>query len=296
MDRTKRNVAALGALTILGIIVFFWGLYFLLGSTIGRGGMDVVALMPTGGGLKRGNPVSFQGVQLGTVRDIELVPNRGVAVMLRMNQRVPLSADTRAIVYGDVFGAHSIEIVPGKAAVKLEKGDTIMGEVAPALADAAVGLTGTARSVLQRADSILSYEAIENIHATARSLPGSAEQLRAALIELRQAAAVLRSTAQEVRDARTGAALNAALTRIDEGAREISTGARTITTAAATLNTSIVSLQSVLAKVDRGEGTLGRLVNDTSLYAQLNGAAREFRALAVDIRANPRRYVDLKIF
>lgn len=289
MDRTKRNVAALGALTVLGIAVFFWGLYFLLGSTIARGGMDVVARLSTGGGLKRGDRVIYEGVILGSVRDIELETGRGVAATLRLNHKLSLPADTRAVVTGDVFGAHNIEVVPGKALVKLEKNDTIPGEIAPALTDAAIALTGTARSVLQRADSILSYEAIANLHATARSLPGSADQLRAVLIELRQASAALRTTAQEVRDAKTGAALNAAITRIDEGAR-------TITTAATSLNTSIGSLQSVFSKIDRGQGTLGRLVNDTSLYAELHGAAHEFRALAADIRANPKKYVDLRLF
>lgn len=296
MDRTKRNIAALGALTILGVAVFFWGLYFLLGSTIARGGMDVVVKMPEGGGLKRGDRVIYQGVILGAVRDIDLQPGRGVAIKARLNQQIPLPADTRAIVTGDVFGAHNIQIVPGKALVKLEKGDTIEGEVAPALTDEAAGLASTARSVLSRADSMLSYEAIANIHATARSLPGSAEQLRATLVELRQASAALRGSARELRDAKTGAALKEAGERLNAAIARIDGGAESITKAANSLNTSIVSLQSVFAKIDRGEGTLGRLVNDTSLYAQLNGAAREFRALAADIKANPKRYVDLRLF
>ena len=288
MDRTKRNVAALGALTIVAIAVFFWGLYYLLGNSVLRGGMNVYVASTSGGGLKRGDRALLQGVIVGSVKDINLGQNKVVAT-LRLNQKLPLPADTRALITGDVFGAHTIELVPGRALVKLEKGDTLPGEVAPVLSEAAVGLTGSARTVLARADSLLSLETIANLHATTSQLPASAAQLRATLEEMRAASVALRLTAQELHDARTGAALNAAITRIDEGAQ-------TITTAANSLNRSILSMESVFAKIDRGTGTLGRLVNDTSLYSELHGAARDIRALAADIKANPKKYLDVRIF
>ena len=69
--------------------------------------------------------------------------------------------------------------------VKLEKGDTLRGMNAQALAEAATELSATARNVLISADSLLSPQAIQDIHATTSILPGSAEQLRSAFIELR---------------------------------------------------------------------------------------------------------------
>jgi len=289
MDKTKRNVAALGLLTILAIGIFFWGLYYLLGNSILRGGMEVYVSMPSGGGLKRGDRALYHGVIVGSVKEIELLPQGGVLATLRLNETLPLPADTRAAVSGDVFGAHTIELVPGRAMVHLEKGDTVRGEITPALMDEAAGLTGSARSVLERADSLLSVEAISNLHATSAILPGSARELRAALTELHAASLALRRTAEGVEQAKTAQAMTAAIGRIDEGAREI-------TTAAQSLNQSIVSMQSVFNKIDRGNGTLGRLVNDTSLYAELHGAAHDLRALAADIKANPKRYLDIRIF
>ncbi|HEX6559086.1 MAG TPA: MlaD family protein, partial [Longimicrobiales bacterium] len=215
MDRTKRNVAALGLLTILAIGTFFWGLYFLLGNSILRGGMEVYVAMPSGGGLKRGDRALYHGVIVGSVKEIDLLPAGGVLATLRLTQDLPLPADTRAAVTGDVFGAHTIELVPGRAMVHLEKGDTVRGEITPALADAAVGLTGSARSVLERADSLLSIEAIGNLHATSATLPGSARELRAALAELHAASAALRRTAEGIENARTAQAMNTAISRID---------------------------------------------------------------------------------
>ena len=289
MDKTKRNVAALGALTILAIFIFFWGLYYLLGNSVLQKGMDVYVRMPNAGGLKRGDRVLLQGVIVGSVKDMVLQPQQGVVATLRLTQKLPLPADTRATITGDVFGAHTISLDPGHALVKLERGDTLEGELTPQLMDEATGLTGTARNVLSHADSLLSVEAIANLHATAAALPGSAEQLRATLLEMRQAAVALRKTSEELRDAKTGAALDSAITRINVGAQSINTAAQS-------LNTSILSLQSVFSKIDRGQGTLGRLVNDTSLYAELNGAAHEFRSLAADIQKNPKKYLDVRIF
>jgi phospholipid/cholesterol/gamma-HCH transport system substrate-binding protein len=289
MDNTRRNVVALGALTILAVGLFVFGLYYLLGSPLLKGGMDVVVMLESGGGLKRGDRVTLQGVNVGAVRGVQLNGPQGVTATLRLSDDLPLPADTRASVRGDVFGAHTVELLPGTAMVKLEPGDTLRGMNAPALAEAATELSATARSVLIRADSLLSPDAVADIHATAAILPGSAEQLRAAFTELRLAAAALKRTTESLDQANTGPALSAAIGRIDESARAM-------TAVAAQMERSLAPLQSVFAKVDQGQGTLGRLVNDTSLYAELNGAARELRALTADIKANPKRYVTIEVF
>ena len=289
MENTRRNVAALGALTILAVALFVFGLYYLLGSPLLKGGMDVVVMLETGGGLKRGDRVTLQGVNVGAVRAVRLNGPQGVTAILRLNDDLPLPADTRASVRGDVFGAHNVELIPGTAMVKLEAGDTLRGMNAPALAEAATELSATARNVLIRADSLLSPQAVADIHATTSILPSSAEQLRAAFIELRLAAAALKRTTESLDQANTGPALAAAINRIDQSARAMSA-------VAAQMEKSLTPLQSVFSKVDQGQGTLGRLVNDTTLYSELNGAARELRALATDIKANPKRYITVEIF
>jgi phospholipid/cholesterol/gamma-HCH transport system substrate-binding protein len=143
--------------------------------------------------------------------------------------------------------------------------------------------------VLTRANELLSPQAVADIHATAAVLPASAEQLRAAFTELRLASAALRRTTEGVEEAKTGQALASAIGRVDESARAL-------TAVAAAMERSVGSLESVFAKIDRGDGSLGRLINDTTLYSQLNGAAREIRALAADMKANPKRYLTIDVF
>lgn len=69
-----------------------------------------------------------------------------------------------------------------------------------------------------------------------------------------------------------------------------------MTAAAGTMDRSLNSLASVLQKVDNGTGTLGRLVNDSSLYRDLSQAAREVAGLAADVKQRPGRYVSIKVF
>jgi phospholipid/cholesterol/gamma-HCH transport system substrate-binding protein len=72
--------------------------------------------------------------------------------------------------------------------------------------------------------------------------------------------------------------------------------ALTLNRTSVALDRAATSLEAVLARVNAGEGTLGRLSRDDSLYVALTRAASEIGLLAADIRANPRKYLNLEIF
>lgn len=289
MDKRNRNMIAIGLLTIVGAVVFFWGLYFLLGNPIFTRGQDMVLALDDGGGLKRGDVVHLQGVAVGSVQDVSLSETHGVIAQIRLEPEIVLPADTRAAVTGDVFGAHMVDLRPGKALVRLEEGDTIRGVADPGPLELAAGLGVQARAILSSADSLLSPGTIADVHATTAELPASAQELRAAFRELRLASAALRRTAEDVEEARTGDQVNLAV-------RQVERSADALTAAANAMERSVGSLESVLAKIDQGQGTLGRLVNDSSLYIVFNQTLREMGALATDIRERPSRYINLKIF
>lgn len=289
MDNRKRNLTALGLLTVVATALFFWGLYYLLGNPVLKGGMDILVALDNGAGLKRGDRVHLQGVEVGSVRSVQLAGARGVVVEVRLRDDFELPADTRAAISGDVFGAHTLELVPGEALVRLEQNDTIGGAAAAALPELAADLGERARSALNAVDALLSPAAVADVHATAAILPEGAAELRSAFAELRLAATALRRTAENVESARTSDAVNAAVA-------EVELSARALTEAATTMQRSLGSLASVMSKIDDGQGTLGLLVNDSSLYHELNNTLREMRALTTDIRERPGRYINLRVF
>lgn len=289
MDKRKRNLTAVGLLTVIAAIAFVWGTYWMLGTPILRRGMDVTVALADGGGLKRSDKVQLQGVEVGIVRTVRLGPDGGVIVELRLHDDIVLPSDTRAVVSGDVFGAHIVNLVPGRSMIKLGERDTIRGGSAPQLTQLANDLGARVESVLISADSLLSPSTVRDVHATAAELPASAHELRIAFAELRLAAAALRRSSENVESAQAGTAISSAVSEVEQTARAL-------TAAAGRMEQSIGSLASVMGKIDRGHGTLGRLVNDSTTFFELNHTLREVRALATDIRQRPGRYITVRIF
>ncbi|SVB40853.1 uncharacterized protein METZ01_LOCUS193707, partial [marine metagenome] len=62
------------------------------------------------------------------------------------------------------------------------------------------------------------------------------------------------------------------------------------------LDSATESLRSVLARIDSGQGTLGRLSTDEALYESLNSAAETLAVLLKDLQENPSKYINLSIF
>jgi len=289
MDKRTRNLAAIGLLMLVAGGLFVWGLYFLMGNPIWRGTTDVVLMLEDAAGLKRNDRVQVNGVQVGAVREVRLESPSRVRVDLRLDEGIQLPADTRARLKADVFGTTTVELVPGSDARILAEGDTIRGLAVRALPDLVATLGGQAESILTSADRLLAPEVVADLRAVAAAMPAGAQEMLTLLREMRAAAESLRRTAKQVEDAETGAALAASL-------EELQRSARAFTSAASAMEQSFTSLASIMAKIDSGDGTLARLVNDPGLYAELEGALREVRLLATDVRENPKRYVTIDVF
>jgi phospholipid/cholesterol/gamma-HCH transport system substrate-binding protein len=296
MDAKRRNIIAVGALTVGAAIVFVWGMYYLLGNPILRGGLDVMVLVEDAAGVKRGDRVFVQGVDIGWVREIDLNRQNEVVIGARLRGDLELPADTRASVLGDVFGAHSVQLLPGQSRTLLEAGDTIRGSAVPPITALAADISAQAMRILGRTDSLLSPATVENVRATMASLPAGAVEMQAAMTEFRLAAAALRRTVTGVEEARTGEAVAGAVAEVERSAQALTAAANSMQSTLVTMERTMGSFAGVMDKVDRGEGTLGRLVNDSTLYLEFNQMLREMGALAADVRERPGRYINLRIF
>jgi phospholipid/cholesterol/gamma-HCH transport system substrate-binding protein len=289
MEHQIRNLTALGLLVLAAAAFSVWGFFFLMGDPIFVPGEEVVVAMDSGAGLHRGDRVQLNGVQVGSVRGVDLRRDGQVDVRVKIEEGIRLPADTRVIARADMFGAATMELIPGEALVMLQRGDTIRGYSQQGLPALATELGGQARVLLAAADSLLSPAAVADLKNTAAVLPGVATQLQSAFAELTMAAASLRRMAEEMERAQAGAGTASTLA-------EIRGSAQAATSTLLTMDQSLHSFASVMAKIDRGEGSLGRMVNDTTLYGEMSATLREVRELTADVKENPRKYVTVRVF
>ena len=177
----------------------------------------------------------------------------------------------------------------------LAEGDTIYAAGgAPGLQDLAGDLGDQASSVLTQVNTLLSDSMIADAQAGIGSFAGGMEELEVLLEResesIEQLIQGLSATSEQLRQATSGPALERSLANID------SLTAR-LAEASEDLDATSASLASVLEKVDRGEGSLGLMVNDTTLYVNLNAtlenlatATEEIALLTRDIRERPQHY------
>jgi phospholipid/cholesterol/gamma-HCH transport system substrate-binding protein len=90
--------------------------------------------------------------------------------------------------------------------------------------------------------------------------------------------------------------LNLASADLREMAAQLRKSASSVTRTASSFESMVGHTDSVMVKIDRGQGTLGLIVNDARLYRDADSLLVTLRALAADLKAHPSRYVNVKVF
>jgi phospholipid/cholesterol/gamma-HCH transport system substrate-binding protein len=163
---------------------------------------------------------------------------------------------------------------------------------------AARELRGSIRNIAELS-SVLSH----TVRAHASDLDSLSGQLRTAVGSLNRTSATVERMAQEVdtspmrgqvRKIVDDAAASAAELRL--ASRQIRDLSERFARSQARLDAFLANGDSVLAKINAGQGSLGLLVNDPSLYRRSDSVMVQLQALIADIKANPKKYVSIKIF
>ncbi len=283
-----------GIFVLLGLLSVVVALFLLTDPATLRGRYMLVTLVDNAGGVRRGDPIQMRGVNVGRVHGFEMQPDERVAITMEMDGEWKIPADSRTVMGASgIFGGRTLEIEPGSSREALQSGDTLPGGVG-----ASSGLLGNvdelgdkANSVLGRIQTLLDSGTVSSVQTSATELESLLGQLstmtreqRTTLSRLTQSMA---STAEEMEGA--GPDARRAIARADSAMAVLSeTGA--------SLDRAAASLRTLLDRIERGEGTLGRLSSDDALYVNMNRAAESIAALVDDIRANPSRYINLSIF
>lgn len=259
--------------------------------------MQIEVLFPSVGGLLRGDRVLVSGYELGTVRGIALTPT-GVKTTVSLDREIVLNEDYRIdITIMNFTGEMGINISPGNGPPLPKPYGVLEGQPPLDLAMLAQPAIEAMNSVQQIADTLRSI--LPPLVAASQGVINRTDLVLAELgSEIVTGREALAATLADVQDAMTAA--QHMMSNLDE---RFGAAAHDAERMFGSLTATSDSLRRMIAKIDTAEGTLGRLISDSTLYVQLtaataklDSAATSIDSLATDVRRNPRRYVRFSLF
>ncbi len=291
MDLHYRQEITVGTLMLTGVAAFVLGTMWLSGKESRSGKRIVNVQFADVGNMKAGNPVKVSGVQLGKVDEIAFRDVGDVLVTLNLDPRIAPKKDATAQLSAvGLVGDVVIVFDPGKAAEPLGPNDVIKGTTERGIMDIGGELSGEAKATMVSLREVANKDLADDLRKTLQSFQrlantytGPASELNSTMIQLRQLSARVDSVLASTDLSRVVTNADSTSVRFGRLADQYTaTGAR---------------LDSLLMKMNRGEGTLGKLMTDTSMYNQLTDLSRSLKEFLDDLKKHPGKIpVTVKIF
>jgi len=295
-----------GLLAVVALVALAIGFNFLRGSNLLSNDRTYYAIYPKVDGLNVGAPVILNGIKVGQVKNLELQPemNNSVRASIELEKGVTVGDSTKAGLSGSLLGSKTITLVLGPNSKQFSGGETLKTTTAVSLTDVvqarATVLLDTVNSTLAHLNGFLNKDAQTNIQGTLVGARQSTEALQQ-LIASNQANInqITRNLAQ------MSAALNKSTAKLDRIANNFTQLSDSLKSAPigptmrnlnATMAEAQTSLKGVSTALNDKKGSLGKLINDTLLYNNLNATAASSNELISDMKANPKRYVHFSVF
>jgi phospholipid/cholesterol/gamma-HCH transport system substrate-binding protein len=295
MDLHYRREAAVGAMVVVAVAIFVLGTMWLGGRSLDTRRGTVRVEFPDAGNLKRGNPVKVSGVTMGNVEDIRYQDVGRVLVTVSLDPRIQPRADASATMSAiGLVGDVVVNFHPGTASEALPAGRIVPGTVDEGFMGAGADLAAEASALLANLRGVDAQRLADDLHATLTSVQRLANTYadtdRGPAGELRGMMSDLRSLSRRMDSLLASPMLDRALANAD-----------TLTSRLGLLTDQFsgtaTRLDSLLARVNRGEGTAGRIATDTTLYVQLTELSSSLREFIDDLRKNPGKLtVQVRIF
>lgn len=291
--------ARVGLFVLIAGIAFVVIMFMLTDPATFRGRYKVTTSVEDAMGLRSGDPVQMRGVNIGRVDQFEMAPNnRDVVIVLEIEGEwaIPDGSHTRLVSSG-LLGGRTIEVVPGSGP-RLPARSHIPGSIVKGLFDDTEALGEKGEAVLDQIRSLLSDSTISSLGRSAQDLEALLRDLadvtRTESGSIKEMIASLNRAAEGLEGMtaggpETGADLASAATYADSLLQHMNQ-------ASIRLDEAAGSLEEILGRMERGEGTLGQLSTNDSLYHTLTATVESVRLLMEDLRENPGRYINLSIF
>lgn len=294
---------------IFGVAMIFaaWaGIRFLQGLDIFSRNAVYYAAYDQINGVQTASPITMKGVKIGTVTGISFDPRKSQNVVLQftVKRQYRIPTDSEAKIYSDgLMGGKAIEIIYGAADEYLQSGDTLRSVRERDLMDMAGSeLEFFKQKVSQVTDNLA--RTLDNLNrlleTNAQHISGTLENLDTMTGDLSGLLASERRNLQAAVENLTefSVMLGENAPRVDSMMGNLNRITRELAEAgfARELSETVAGMNALLERIDRGEGTVGRLLNDPALYESLERASDNLASLLADLEQYPGRYVHFSLF
>ncbi|MDP2423846.1 MAG: MCE family protein, partial [Bacteroidales bacterium] len=236
-------------------------------------------------------------------------------VKMLTSREVLVPINSKVIIYShDLMGSRAINLILGKSPIMAQNGDTLVSGVQATLQEEvnrqvqpikkkAEDLLLSIDSVVTTIQTVLNADARSNLAQSFESIRQTISTLEHTTYtidtlvqtERKRMAIILENIESITTNLRNN---NKILTNTIHNIHAVtdSLTATNIRQTFTKLETTLDHLNSVLVKIDNAEGTLGILINDPSLYRELESSSNQLNQLIEDMKLNPKRYLHFSVF
>lgn len=289
-----------GTLVLLAVLGFVFGTMWLSGRSASTKDLLQIRFADVRG-LKRASAVRVSGVSVGRVEVIEFQEVGKVLVSVSVSDKVVPKVDAEAMIVAvGLVGDFAVDIDPGTGA-PLPEGAIIEGTREVGFTELGAGLGGRADTVLAGLQQVVSPEMVAKLQATLTSLQGTmaAAQRTMALYanasqgptaELTRTMVEFRELSRQLNTTLANPSLQRTISNSDSLTANFSAMAKS-------LAATSTRMDSLLAKVNAGEGSLGKFATDSALYWAIVKATGQLDSLMAEIKKNPGKIpITIKLF
>ena len=300
----------IGLLATISLVIFFTGFYFLKGADIFSNEREYYCYYNNVDGLLTSANVQIKGLNVGHVSHMQLEGGKGVRVSIMISKTIALPEGTVASLQSlDLLGTKIITLTPGSGPGTLQKGaelitekqggivDNVSAELTPRLQEMKTTIIAL-DTALAGINDVVGIQNQKVITAALQSIKTTADNMAALSAALSNESGEISSILHNLNSVTANLAKNndtikQILSNVDNVTRQLSNAP--IQKTFANLQDVTTQLHDVMNKINKGEGSLGKLVNDKALYDNLTHSLQTLDNLMADINKHPSHYINVNI-
>ncbi|MGL2964397.1 MlaD family protein [Flavobacterium sp. RSB2_4_14] len=289
-------------LVIASILLFIWGYSFLKGRDLLSSYNKYYVKYSNVDGLTPSSPVTINGLVVGKVMSIKLDEQWNSLVELQINGDYQITKGSVAELYSPgPIGGKQIAIIPNITTSEIApSGEFLVSSIKLGLTEV---VSNEIKPIKEKLDKVLENANVMLLginqvldEKTKQNLRNSLDNLNATLAEFKDASV----SVNQLLDDNKGK-ISSTMSNFDKASANLKTMSDSLANAnigqtVKNLEKTLACVDEIMADIQSGKGTLGKLAKDETLYNNFAKTSKELELLLEDLRLNPTRYVNVSLF